>query len=299
LDWELGAAPALVTRTVTLPAGAATLSFVDGETGARVTLLHGETLHANGSVLVGFACPCACCADGGNCANQSFTFITAGAAAGADETYRPTFAYSGFRWVQVDGWPAGAPAPTAAALSCGATSSAVEATGSVSFGGGAQSRVLDGVQAQGPAQASELWALRESISESLSATGMLHKNDISLPIAELSAFCARFESVFAARYPGWEICLFGHIGDGNLHVNVMKPDGLETADFLARTKPADEELFTLVQAHHGSISAEHGIGLLKKPYLHYTRSPAELGLLQSLKATLDPHGILNPGKILG
>jgi FAD/FMN-containing dehydrogenase len=159
--------------------------------------------------------------------------------------------------------------------------------------------VLDGVQAQGPAQAAELWALRESISESLSATGTLHKNDIALPIAALSAFCARFESVFAARYPGWEICLFGHIGDGNLHVNVMKPDGLDTASFLARTKPADEELFALVQAHRGSISAEHGVGLLKRDYLHYTRSPAELALLRSLKAALDPHGILNPGKILG
>jgi alpha-L-rhamnosidase len=157
--WEAPRAPLSVTP-LAAPAGAFVFDFgvnvagrctltLRGPTpaGARVTLLHGETLHANGSVLVGFACPCACCADGGNCANQSFTFITAGAAAGADETYRPTFAYSGFRWVQVDGWPAGAPAPTAAALSCVATSSAVEATGSVSFGGGAQSRVLDGVQA--------------------------------------------------------------------------------------------------------------------------------------------------------
>jgi len=158
--------------------------------------------------------------------------------------------------------------------------------------------VLDGVQAQSAAQASELWALRESISESLSATGLPHKNDVSLPIAQLESFCAQLESVFATRYPTWEVCVFGHIGDGNLHINVMKPDELEKQAFLARTSEADKELFTLVQAHAGSISAEHGIGLLKKPYLHYSRSPAEMALMRTLKAALDPEGILNPGKVI-
>lgn len=159
-------------------------------------------------------------------------------------------------------------------------------------------KVLDGVQAQGAAQAAELWALRESISESLSATGLPHKNDVALPIAQLESFCAQLDRVFSERYPGWEICLFGHIGDGNLHINVMKPDALDKAEFLARTKAADRDLFTLVQAHRGSISAEHGIGLLKKPYLSYSRTPAELALLRSIKAALDPAGLLNPGKIL-
>jgi len=157
--------------------------------------------------------------------------------------------------------------------------------------------VLDGVQAQSPAQAAELWALREAISESLAATGRPHKNDIALPIAELEPFCAAFEAVFAERYPGWEICLFGHIGDGNLHINVMKPDELDVTTFLERTKAADHDLFALVRAHRGSISAEHGIGLLKKPYLAYSRSPGELALLRTLKAALDPQGLLNPGKV--
>ncbi|MFP2928719.1 FAD-binding oxidoreductase [Pyxidicoccus sp. 3LG] len=158
--------------------------------------------------------------------------------------------------------------------------------------------VTDGTQAQGVAQAAELWTLREGISESLSATGLPHKNDISLPVAALEGFCSELESVFSARYPGWEICLFGHIGDGNLHVNIMKPDDMEKAEFLARTKQADPTMFELVKKHGGSISAEHGIGLLKKDYLGYSRSPEELELLRVLKRALDPQGILNPGKVV-
>ena len=157
--------------------------------------------------------------------------------------------------------------------------------------------IEDGVQAQGSSQARELWALRESISESLAATGLPHKNDVALPIAQLEGFCAELERVFEARYPGFEICLFGHLGDGNLHVNVMKPDALEKAAFFATTREADHELFRLVQAHRGSISAEHGVGLLKKPYLSYSRPPAQLALLRALKHALDPVGILNPGKV--
>jgi FAD/FMN-containing dehydrogenase len=158
--------------------------------------------------------------------------------------------------------------------------------------------VTDGTLAQGAGQAQELWSLREGISESLAATGLPHKNDISLPVAALEAFCGELESVFAARYPGWEICLFGHIGDGNLHVNIMKPDAMDKAEFLAHTKQADPTMFELVRKHGGSISAEHGIGLLKKDYLGYSRSPAELELMRALKRVLDPQGILNPGKVV-
>jgi len=161
-----------------------------------------------------------------------------------------------------------------------------------------QQLVSDGVLAQSRAQGALLWQLRESISESLSATGVLHKNDVALPIAELAPFCAALDALFARSYPGWEVVLFGHIGDGNLHINVMKPDDLDRADFFARTGDADHALFSLVRAHGGSISAEHGIGLLKKPYLAYSRSPEELALLRAIKRAFDPKGILNPGKIL-
>jgi len=158
--------------------------------------------------------------------------------------------------------------------------------------------VQDGVLAQHGGEAQELWALREGISESLSATGLPHKNDVALPIANLEAFCARFAQVFQQKYAGWEICIFGHVGDGNLHINVMKPDALSKEDFLGRTSSADTALFELLAEHGGSISAEHGIGLLKKNYLHYTRSPQELAIMRGLKSTLDPRGILNPGKVL-
>lgn len=158
--------------------------------------------------------------------------------------------------------------------------------------------VTDGTLAQTGGQAAELWSLRESISESLSATGFPHKNDIALPIGRLEAFCAELDGVFSERYPDWEICLFGHIGDGNLHVNVMKPDAMEKADFVAKTKEADHTMFTLVRRHRGSISAEHGIGLLKRDYLAYSRSEAELAVMRSVKRALDPLGIMNPGKVL-
>jgi FAD/FMN-containing dehydrogenase len=156
---------------------------------------------------------------------------------------------------------------------------------------------LDATMAQSPAQAAALWELREGISESLGATGAPHKNDISVPIAALEPFCAELEALIAGRYPGFELCLFGHIGDGNLHVNVMKPEAMPAEEFAGHTGAADRDLFTLVQRHRGSISAEHGVGLLKKPWLGYTRTPAEMAVLRAVKQSLDPLGILNPGKI--
>jgi FAD/FMN-containing dehydrogenase len=158
--------------------------------------------------------------------------------------------------------------------------------------------VTDGTLAADSAQARNLWALREGISESLSATGMPHKNDIALPIAALGAFCGELETLLTERSQAFELCVFGHIGDGNLHVNIMKPEAMEKAEFLARTHEMDKSMFELVRKHAGSVSAEHGIGLLKRDWLGYSRAPAEIALMQQLKAVLDPHGILNPGKVL-
>jgi FAD/FMN-containing dehydrogenase len=158
--------------------------------------------------------------------------------------------------------------------------------------------VTDGTLAQHARQAAELWTLREGISESLSATGLPHKNDIALPVRELEGFCAELEAFFEREYPGWEIALFGHIGDGNLHVNVMKPEDLDRAEFLKKTKAADHAIFALVKKYRGSISAEHGIGLLKKDYLGYSRSPEEMALMRGIKRVLDPGNLLNPGKVI-
>ncbi len=157
--------------------------------------------------------------------------------------------------------------------------------------------VLDGTLAQSSTERNQFWMLREGISESLASTGLPHKNDISLPIAALEGFCEEFEKLITARYPDWEICNFGHIGDGNLHVNIMKPDSLSLTDFRAKTSVVDHDVFTLLKKYKGSISAEHGIGLLKKDYLSYSRSPEELALFKGIKAAFDPNGILNPGKV--
>jgi len=157
--------------------------------------------------------------------------------------------------------------------------------------------ISDATLAQDSTQARALWELREGISESLSATGLPHKNDIALPIAALGAFCAELDALFAASWPDFEVCLFGHIGDGNLHVNVMKPDRLEKAAFFAFAHEADRAMFELVRKHGGSISAEHGVGLLKKEWLSYTRSAEEIAFMRALKGVFDPHGILNPGKV--
>lgn len=157
--------------------------------------------------------------------------------------------------------------------------------------------VTDGVFAQHAGDARDLWALREGISESLSATGMPHKNDVAFPIATLAAFTRELHQVFEARYPNWEICVFGHIGDGNLHINIMKPDGMTPADFHAQTHEADRHMFELVKKHQGSISAEHGIGLLKKEFLGFSRTAEEIALMRGIKRVFDPKGIMNPGKI--
>lgn len=157
--------------------------------------------------------------------------------------------------------------------------------------------VLDGTLAQSQHQAESLWALREGISESLSATGLPHKNDVALPLRALDGFYRDLVEVFSDRYPDWEICLFGHVGDGNLHINVMKPETMAKDDFLAHTHGADEAIFGLVKSHRGSISAEHGIGLLKRDFLAYSRSPGELAMLRAIKGALDPDNLFNPGKI--
>ncbi len=158
--------------------------------------------------------------------------------------------------------------------------------------------VVDGTLAADEGQRRALWTLREGISESLSATGLPHKNDIALPISQLRWFTASFEELVRERYPGWELCVFGHIGDGNLHVNVMKPDALTKEQFLSRVHEVDRDMFELVKSHEGSISAEHGIGLLKRDWLGYSRTPDEIELMRQLKRVLDPKGLLNPGKVL-
>ncbi|HEY0136443.1 MAG TPA: FAD-binding oxidoreductase [Nannocystis sp.] len=156
--------------------------------------------------------------------------------------------------------------------------------------------VDDALLAGTPAQARSLWALREDISESLHRHTP-HKADIALPVARVGEFLAAWRPAVAAALPEVEALCFGHVGDGNLHLNLLRPEALALPDFLARVHGFDDETYALVQAHGGSISAEHGVGLLKRDHLHYSRSPAELAIFRGIKAALDPAGLFNPGKI--
>ena len=154
--------------------------------------------------------------------------------------------------------------------------------------------------AQHASRRRELWALREGISESLSATGLPHKNDVALPIARARGVLRRARRASSrASYPGWEMCLFGHIGDGNLHVNVMKPDDLERGRVpRAHQGRRITRSFALVQrAPRAASRPSTASACSRSTYLGYSRSPAELALMRAVKHALDPKGILNPGKI--
>ncbi len=158
--------------------------------------------------------------------------------------------------------------------------------------------VIDGTISQSGAQARELWRWREGISEAL-AERTPYKNDLSVRLGRVPAFLSELDTLVASRYPDFEVVWFGHIGDGNLHMNVLKPASWSIADFHAAGKRLSPEVFALVQHHGGSVSAEHGVGLLKREDLHFSRSAAEIDLLRRIKKDFDPDGVLNPGKVLG
>lgn len=157
--------------------------------------------------------------------------------------------------------------------------------------------VSDGVISQSDAQAQALWALRDGITESI-APYTPYKNDLAVRISDVPGFLSDVDRVVAENYPDWEICWFGHIGDGNLHLNVLKPPDLAMADFYARCHAISPKLFELVRARGGSISAEHGVGLLKRDFLSYSRSAVEIDVMRAVKTALDPNGVMNPGKLL-
>lgn len=159
-----------------------------------------------------------------------------------------------------------------------------------------QGWVVDGVLGQSETQAKNLWRLREDISETI-APFTPYKNDISVMIARVPAFIADIDAIVSSQYPDFRVVWFGHIGDGNLHLNILKPDAMEKADFFAKCKEVNVQVFETVQKYNGSVSAEHGVGMTKKAYLTYTRSPVEIEYLRAIKQVFDPNGVMNPGKI--
>lgn len=158
--------------------------------------------------------------------------------------------------------------------------------------------VGDGVLAQSSAQAAALWRLREGITESIAARKP-YKNDISVRVSRVPAFLEAIQSLLARSYPDIEVVWFGHIGDGNLHISVLPPPDLGEDAFIAQCEQVTQLLADVLQRFAGSISAEHGIGLVKRPYLLSTRSAEEVAVMLGIKQVLDPKGILNPGKIFG
>lgn len=160
-----------------------------------------------------------------------------------------------------------------------------------------QGWVLDGVMSQSLEQLKNLWRLREDISETISQWTP-YKNDLSTVISKVPGFLEEVEAVVVKNYPDFEVIWFGHIGDGNVHLNILKPDQLDKAVFFEQCARVSQWVFEIVQRYKGSVSAEHGVGLLKKDYLPFSRGPEELVLMKQLKDVFDPNSIMNPGKVI-
>lgn len=159
-----------------------------------------------------------------------------------------------------------------------------------------QGWVLDGVMSQSEQQLQNLWKLREYISETISHWTP-YKNDISVTVSQVPAFLADIDTIVSGSYPDFEVLWYGHIGDGNLHLNILKPEALSKEEFFAKCATVNKWVFETVEKYNGSISAEHGVGMTKRDYLEYSRSAAEIGYMKAVKAVFDPNGIMNPGKI--
>jgi len=159
-----------------------------------------------------------------------------------------------------------------------------------------QGWIQDGIESQNPQQLKDLWRLREDISEATSPYTP-YKNDISVRISRVPQFLQEMNAILQQNYPHFEAVWFGHIGDGNLHINILKPKDMTTEQFLKECKKVDEIMFSMIEKFQGSVSAEHGVGLTKKAYLGHTRSAEEITLMRKIKKVFDPDGILNPGKV--
>ena len=158
--------------------------------------------------------------------------------------------------------------------------------------------LTDAVIAQSQAQAKEFWALRESIPEGEKAHGKAAKHDVSVPVSRMAAFMGEAIKLAEDADPDIMVIAFGHVGDGNVHFNVAAKTPGAGEDFITRIKPVTARIYDLVDAHHGSISAEHGVGILKQAEF-VRRKPVEAEIMGRIKAALDPNHIMNPRVLLG
>jgi FAD/FMN-containing dehydrogenase len=166
-----------------------------------------------------------------------------------------------------------------------------------------QGLATDAALSSSLAQFRALWALREDISESQGTEGKTIKHDIALPISRIPTFIAATDAAIERDFPGQRLVVFGHLGDGNLHYNLSPPAGPRSAEadaaFAALEAPLNRLVHDAVVAHGGSISAEHGLGVLRRDESARYKSAVELKLMRALKAALDPLNLMNPGKVLG
>jgi D-lactate dehydrogenase (cytochrome) len=161
-----------------------------------------------------------------------------------------------------------------------------------------QGAIKDAVVAASVAQSLGLWQLREHIPLAQAKAGKNIKHDISLPVSSIPDFIESTAPLLQQAFPGCQLVCFGHLGDGNLHFNVAPPEGVSNEAFLENQDAVNRVVHDSVAAFCGSISAEHGIGALKREELARYKSPLELNLMRAIKTALDPQGIMNPGKIL-
>ncbi|MCL6704724.1 FAD-binding oxidoreductase [Pseudomonas sp. T1.Ur] len=157
--------------------------------------------------------------------------------------------------------------------------------------------VIDAVLAGSQAQAAALWALREGISEAQNHEGPSLKHDISVPVSRIPEFIERTDRALQQDFPGVRIVSYGHMGDGNLHYNISKPVGDADASFKAREQAIMQVIYRMTSTFNGSISAEHGLGQAKRDAAVRFKDPLEIELMRAIKRTLDPAGLMNPGKV--
>ena len=158
--------------------------------------------------------------------------------------------------------------------------------------------VDDAIVAKNRSEADALWRMRHSISEAQKREGASLKHDVSVPIAAVADFIAAASQAVASFLPDTRVVAFGHVGDGNVHFNLSQPKDMEAAAFLARRDDLATVVYDVVDEFNGSISAEHGVGQAKRSHLEHYKSETEITLMRTLKQSLDPDNLLNPGKVI-
>jgi FAD/FMN-containing dehydrogenase len=158
--------------------------------------------------------------------------------------------------------------------------------------------ILDAALAKSLAQFESMWALRENISEAQAREGPNIKHDVSVPISRIAEFIAVTDAEMARAYSGVRMMTFGHLGDGNLHYNITPPKGGDTAQFLRNSEAINRLVHDSAARFRGSISAEHGLGQYKRGEILRYKSALEMDLMRAIKRALDPHNLMNPGKVL-